>query len=191
MMSVPDTETVGAIADLMVYAKVIAEGAGAIALAAARDIQSGRATSIPPLTAGQNLVVIVSGGNIDPSFSWRILYEQTIPNLLAIRLAMPDRPGELLRMLMPIAQANVNIIDVDVNRLDARPRMGERIVELCVAISGQSQADSLVSTLNARGYRVLVSRWQDPTFDRPGNVSRSPILPDRIAGSNSGVLADE
>ncbi|CAN5861273.1 hypothetical protein BH24CHL4_BH24CHL4_06770 [soil metagenome] len=139
----------------------------------------------------ENLVVIVSGGNIDPSFSWRILYEQTIPNLLAIRLAMPDRPGELLRMLMPIAQANVNIIDVDVDRLDARPRMGERIVELCVAISGQSQADSLVSTLNARGYRVLVSRWQDPTVDRPGNVSRSPMLPDRIAGSNSGVLADE
>ena len=110
-------------------------------------------------------------------------------HLLTLRaglLAMPDRPGELLRMLVPIAQANVNIIDVDVNRLDARPRMGERIVEICVAITGQQQADSLLVALNAKGYRVLVSRWQDPTVDRAGNVSRSTIMPDRASGHRTG-----
>jgi threonine dehydratase len=186
LMTVPDTETVGAVADLMVYAKIIAEGAGAISLAALRDIQTGKAPAVTPFTAGQNVAIVISGGNIDPSFSWRILYEQSIPNLLAIRVAMPDRPGELLRMLMPIAQANVNIIDVDVNRLDARPRMGERIVEVCVAISGQKQADALLASLKARGYRVLVSRWQDPVVDREGNVSRSAIMPNRIAGGQAG-----
>jgi ACT domain-containing protein len=92
---------------------------------------------------------------------------------------MPDRPGELLRMLLPIAHLNVNIIDVDVNRLDARPRMGERIVELCVAITGQAQADSLLTALRAKGYHVLVSRWQDPRVDRSGNLSRSLINTDR------------
>ncbi len=100
-----------------------------------------------------DVIVLVSGGNIDPSFSWRILYEQSVPNLLVIRVAMPDRPGELLRMLLPIAHLNVNIIDVDVNRLDARPRMGERIVELCVAISAQAQADNMLSALRAKGYQ--------------------------------------
>ena len=82
-------------------------------------------------------------------------------------------------MLLPIAHLNVNIIDVDVNRLDARPRMGERIVELCVAISAQAQADNLLSALRTKGYNVLVSRWQDPRIDRTGNLSRSILTADR------------
>lgn len=179
VMTVPDTEIVAAIADLMVYAKIIAEGAGATALAGLRDIQQGRVPSIPPFGKNDDVIVLVSGGNIDPSFSWRILYEQSVPNLLVIRVAMPDRPGELLRMLLPIAHLNVNIIDVDVNRLDARPRMGERIVELCVAISAQAQADNMLSALRSKGYNVLVSRWQDPRVDRGGNLSRSILTADR------------
>ena len=179
VLTVPDTEIVAAIADLMVYAKIIAEGAGATALAGLRDIQLGRVPSLPPFGTDDDVIVLVSGGNIDPSFSWRILYEQSVPNLLVMRVSMPDRPGELLRMLLPIAHLNVNIIDVDVNRLDARPRMGERIVELCVAISGQAQADTLLSVLRAKGYNVLVSRWQDPRVDRTGNLSRSILTADR------------
>ncbi|MCA9860539.1 MAG: pyridoxal-phosphate dependent enzyme [Thermomicrobiales bacterium] len=179
VITVPDTEIVAAIADLMVYAKIIAEGAGATALAGLRDIQRGRVPSIPPFGKDDNVIVLISGGNIDPSFSWRILYEQSVPNLLVIRIAMPDRPGELLRMLLPIAHLNVNIIDVDVNRLDARPRMGERIVELCVAISAQAQADNLLSALRSKGYNVLVSRWQDPRLDRNAMLSRSLLTADR------------
>ncbi len=179
VMTVHDTAIVAAIADLMVYAKIIAEGAGATALAGLREIQQGRVPSIPPFAKTDDVVVVVSGGNIDPSFSWRILYEQSVPSLLAIRVAMPDRPGELLRMLLPIAHLNVNIIDVDVNRLDARPRMGERIVELCVGISSQAQADSMLLALRTKGYNVLVSRWQDPRLDRSGNLSRSAISTER------------
>jgi threonine dehydratase len=179
VMTVSDTDIVAAIADLMVYAKIIAEGAGATALAGLRDIQLGRVPTIPPFGKDDDVIVLVSGGNIDPSFSWRILYEQSVPTLLVLRVAIPDRPGELLRMLLPIAHLNVNIIDVDVNRLDARPRMGERIVELCVAITNQAQADSLLTALQTKGYNVLVSRWQDPRLDRTGNLSRSAISHDR------------
>jgi len=190
VMTVPDTEIVAAIADLMVYAKIIAEGAGATALAGLRDIQLGRVPSIPPFGQDDDVIVLVSGGNIDPSFSWRILYEQSVPNLLVLRIAMPDRPGELLRMLLPIAHLNVNIIDVDVNRLDARPRMGERIVELCVAITAQAQADSLLIALQTKGYNVLVSRWQDPRLDRTGNLSRSILTPDRSFGPTTREASD-
>lgn len=190
VITVPDTEIVAAIADLMVYAKIIAEGAGATALAGLRDIQMGRVPSIPPFGLDDDVIVLVSGGNIDPSFSWRILYEQSVPTLLVIRVAMPDRPGELLRMLLPIAHLNVNIIDVDVNRLDARPRMGERIVELCVAITSQAQADNLLNALRAKGYNVLVSRWQDPRTDRTGNLSRSILTADRTFDATSGESTD-
>ncbi|MCC6945906.1 MAG: D-alanyl-D-alanine carboxypeptidase family protein, partial [Thermomicrobiales bacterium] len=134
-----------------------------------------------PFATDDDVVVIVSGGNIDPSFSWRILYEQTVPNLMTVRVAMPDRPGELLRMLLPIAKQNVNIIDVDVNRLDSRPRIGERIVELCVAVAHQAQADSLIAALSDAGYRVLVSRWQDPAVDSMGNTTPSAYLEARSA----------
>lgn len=186
VMTVHDTAIVAAIADLMVYARIIAEGAGATALAGLREIQHHRNQSIPAFGENDDVIVIVSGGNIDPSFSWRILYEQSVPNLLAIRVAMPDRPGELLRMLLPIANLNINIIDVDVNRSDARPRMGERIVEICVGISSQVQAESMLAALRAKGYHVLVSRWQDPRLDRTGNLSRSPIDIQRIIENEFG-----
>jgi threonine dehydratase len=178
-VAVSDIATVGAAADLMVYAKVIAEGAGAVSLGALGEIQAGRVGSIPPFGPEQDVVVVVSGGNIDPSFSWRILYEQTVPNLLTLRVAMPDRPGELLRMLVPIARSHVNIIDIDVNRLDSRPRMGERIVEVCVAIASQAQAETLIGDLTAAGYHVHVSKWQDPAVNRGDNAIPSPYFAER------------
>jgi hypothetical protein len=49
-----------------------------------------------------------------------------------------------------------------------------------VAITGQAQADSLLTALRAKGYHVLVSRWQDPRVDRSGNLSRSLINTDRV-----------
>lgn len=154
----------------MVYSKVMAEGAGAVGIAALRDIQDGKHPHLPPFLPDDDVAVVISGGNIDASFSWRIFYEQTVPNLLAVRIAIPDRPGELLRLLMPIAAANVNIIDVDVNRLDARPHMGERIVELCVAVSGQSQADALLQAMRSRGYGVQISQWQNTASAKDATI---------------------
>lgn len=150
--AVADAETIDA----------VAEGAGAIGVATLRSIQEGRAPTTQPFGPDATVVVVISGANIDPSFTWRILYERSVPNLLTIRIPIPDRPGELLRLLEPIHRLRINIIDIDVNRHDARPRMGERVVELCLAINGPSEEKALLAALADCNYAPQYSRWPDP-----------------------------
>ncbi len=162
VVTVPDSETIAAVADLLLWSKVVAEGAGAIGVAALRSIQEDRATNVGPFPPESNVVVVISGANIDPSFTWRILYERSVPNLVTIRIPIPDRPGELLRLLEPIHRLKINIIDVDVNRHDARPRMGERVVELCIAVKSAEEELALLEALAERNYAPQYSRWMDP-----------------------------
>lgn len=164
VVTVPDSETIAAVADLLLWSKVVAEGAGALGIAALRIIQESRAPDRPTFDANTNVVVVISGANIDPSFTWRILYERSVPNLMTIRIPIPDRPGELLRLLEPINRLRINIIDVDVNRQDARPRMGERVVELCIAVKGPSEEKLLLAALADSNYAPQYSRWLDPTL---------------------------
>jgi threonine dehydratase len=160
-VTVADGETIASVADLLMWSKVVAEGAGAIGAAALRSIQEGRAPGRRPFRSDENVVVVISGANIDPSFTWRILYERSVPNLLTIRIPIPDRPGELLRLLEPIQALQINIIDVDVNRHDARPRMGERVVELCLAVNGPWEEKALLASLADSHYAPQYSRWHD------------------------------
>jgi threonine dehydratase len=162
VVTVADSETIAAVADLLLWSKVVAEGAGAIGIAALRSIQEGRAGTMCRFPPESNVVVVISGANIDPSFTWRILYERSVPNMLTIRIPIPDRPGELLRLLEPIQRLQINIIDVDVNRHDARPRMGERVVELCIALKGPGEEHELMTALAERNYAPQYSRWLDP-----------------------------
>lgn len=159
---VTDADTIGAVADLLLWSKVVAEGAGAIGIAALRTIQEDWADTVERLAPGSNVVVVISGANIDPSFTWRILYDRSVPNLLTVRIPIPDRPGELLRLLKPIHDLDINIIDVDVNRHDARPRMGERVVELCISITDPGEERLLMAALADCNYAPQYSRWHDP-----------------------------
>jgi len=163
VVTVPDSETIAAVTDLLLWRKVVAEGAGAFSVAALRSIQEGRASSVGPFPAESNVVVIISGANIDPSFTWRILYERSVPNLVTLRIPIPDRPGGLLRLLEPVHRLGINIIDVDVNRHDARPRMGERVVELCIAVKSPEEETALMEALAERNYAPQPSRWMDPS----------------------------
>ena len=161
IVTVADSETIAAVADLLLWSKVVAEGAGAIGVAALRSIQESRAPNVAPLPQDCNVVVVISGANIDPSFTWRILYERSIPNLTTVRIPIPDRPGELLRLLEPVNRLGINIIDVDVNRHDARPRMGERVVELCIAVKDLEEERALLEAWAERNYAPQYSRWHD------------------------------
>ncbi|HEY8446183.1 MAG TPA: pyridoxal-phosphate dependent enzyme [Thermomicrobiales bacterium] len=155
IVTVREKEIVQAIADLLIDAKTMAEGAGAVGIAA---LAAGK---VPGLKPNTQVAVVVSGGNIDPELTWRIMYERTVAHMLVIRVSIPDRPGELMRLLEPIAAANVNIIDVDVNRHDARPNLGQRVVELCLAVTDEQQARQLFARLRERNYLVQRSRWEN------------------------------
>src|SRR4051794_13955490 len=90
---------------LMERAKVVVEPAGAAAAAALMDA---------PHDFEGPIVVVLSGGNIDPLLLMRIIRHGMAAQgrFLAFRCRIPDRPGGLATLLTQISAADANVIDV-------------------------------------------------------------------------------
>jgi len=66
-----------------------------------------------------------------------------------VRVAVPDRPGQLAGVLLAAAEADINVEDVRVEHLAGRPR---GVIELLVTASEREQAGA---ALAARGWDVV------------------------------------
>ncbi len=88
---------------LLTLAKVLAEGAGAAALAGLLEH--------PELAEDGPVVVVVSGGNLDPFVLERILFIglATEGRLLRLRSTMRDAPGQLAAFLKVASEAGANV----------------------------------------------------------------------------------
>lgn len=141
---VPERAIEQAIAMLAEGAKVIAEGAGAAALAAVltyRERFQGRRVGIP-----------VCGGNIDSRILANVLLRNLLRDgrLLRLRLEIPDRPGVLADIAGIIGGAGGNIIDVSHHRLFAAPSVQSAGLELMIEARDTAHGDAIVSALAAR-----------------------------------------
>src|SRR5690606_12577564 len=85
----------------------LAEGAGAAALAA---VMTGRI----PLRADDNVVVLVSGGNIDLALVQRIVDRGLVSDgrLARIAVTVRDRPGNLARLTQVVGEEGANVVEV-------------------------------------------------------------------------------
>ncbi len=140
------------IADAMVFlaerAKLVAEGAGAVAVAA---LLSGR---IEP--AADTTVAIVSGGNVDGGLLAGLLrrHETEAGRRVRIFTRVADRPGGLAELLGLIASTRANLLTLEHVR-DAVPlRVRETGVELTLETRGPRHTDELMSALRQGGYEV-------------------------------------
>ena len=101
-------------------------------------------------------VALLSGGNIDPT----LLISVAAPRpdargpLLALRTRLPDRPGELIKLLSLIAEERGNIVSVEHHREGLDIPVGESEVELTLTMRGREHCDQLVGALEAVGYAV-------------------------------------
>lgn len=141
---VPERAIEQAIAMLAEGAKVIAEGAGAAALAAVltyRERFQGRRVGVP-----------VCGGNIDSRILANVLLRNLLRDgrLLRLRLEIPDRPGVLADIAGIIGGAGGNIIDVSHHRLFAAPSVQSAGLELMIEARDTAHGDAIVSALAAR-----------------------------------------
>ena len=90
--------------------KLIAEGAGAVAVAAAMF------NKVP--IEGKNVVCVVSGGNIDVTILDRVIKRglQTAGRISQLVIESPDRPGQLFQISRVIAENGGNIVAVHHDR---------------------------------------------------------------------------
>ncbi|HKB25502.1 MAG TPA: threonine ammonia-lyase [Methylomirabilota bacterium] len=148
IVTVDEEELANAILLLLEIEKTVVEGAGAAPLAALLNR--------PLDLAGRNVVLVLSGGNIDVTVISRIIERGLVKDGRLVRLGvlLHDRPGALARLTALIAQERANIVHIEHDRAFAHGGIGETQVELTLETSGRAQIDALTQRLVAAGYRV-------------------------------------
>jgi threonine dehydratase len=128
-------------------AKLVVEPAGAAALAAVME---------DPTAFTPPVVVVLSGGNIDPLLLSKVIRHGLIAagRFLSMRVRIPDRPGELARLLGVLAEAGANVLDVEHQRTGKELHLDEVEVELQLETRGGDHAESVVAALSDASYRV-------------------------------------
>jgi threonine dehydratase len=147
MVDVSDDEISQAIVLLLERAKLVVEGAGAVGVAA---LLAGKADPEGPV------VVVLSGGNIDPTLLISVMRHglTTAGRFLVLRTRVPDRPGELIKLLELIAEERANVVSVEHHREGMRISVAETEVELTLGTRDRKHCEELVGVLEARGYPV-------------------------------------
>ena len=140
------------IADAMVFlaerAKLVAEGAGAAAVAA---ILSGRLAH-----PGGTTVAILSGGNVDSGLLAAVLrrHETAEGRRVRIFTRVPDQPGGLAELLSLIASARANLLTLEHVREAVPLHVRETGVELTLETRGPAHTKEVLAALQGGGYKV-------------------------------------
>jgi threonine dehydratase len=147
VVTVTDEEISQAIVLLLERAKLVVEGAGAATVAA---VLSGKAGGSGPV------VPVVSGGNIDPTLLIAVMrHGLTLASrYLVLRTRVPDRPGELLKLLQLVAEQRVNVQSVEHHREGMAISVAETEVELTLVTRDEEHCLEVVAELERRGYPV-------------------------------------
>jgi threonine dehydratase len=152
LMGAVETVTEDEIATAMVFlaerAKLVAEGAGAVTVAA---LLSGRLAPVPGTT-----VAIVSGGNVDSGLLAGLLRRRETEEGRRVRIftRVPDRPGGLAELLNLIAGTRANLLTLEHVRDAVALHVRETGVELTLETRGPGHTAEVRAALEAAGYEV-------------------------------------
>ncbi len=129
-------------------AKLVVEPAGAAAVAAVLE----RPRQFEP-----PVVAVLSGGNVDPVLLLKVIQHgmASAGRYLSFRLRLADRPGELARLLLLLADLGANVLDVEHLRTTPRLHLGEVEVALSVETRGEEHCDAVLGALRDAGH-ILV-----------------------------------
>ena len=150
---VEEDATAEAMVVLMERCKLVVEGAGAVGVAALLGGQVGAAPN-------GTTVAVLSGGNVDPGLLAAVArrHESQVGRRLVVLTRVPDRPGNLARLLSLVADRGGNIVDVSHVREGLELHVRETAVELVIETRGHDHADAVVAALNDSGYETRVLR---------------------------------
>ncbi|WP_254542873.1 threonine ammonia-lyase [Halomarina pelagica] len=151
VVTVSDPEIAIAITYLLERSKVLAEGAGAVPLAAALGEKF-------DYESGEVVVPVISGGNIDSNTLTTVLMRGLLERgrYLRIKTVLKDEPGALRNLAGVIAGERANIYAIQHDRTARDVGMSSAEVELDLETRGHDHVDRLIETLESKGYPVEV-----------------------------------
>ena len=148
VVTVNDDETAAAILALMEKQKVVAEGAGAVGVAAVMFDKL-------PVT-GQKVVCIVSGGNIDVNTLNRVITRGLAKSgrKYTFIIDLVDKPGQLSGALSVVADEGGNVISVTHERTNASTEINGCSIRLELETRDADHIDQIRRRLTESGFNV-------------------------------------
>lgn len=149
LVTVDEEEIASAVLLLLEREKTFAETAAAATVAA---VVNGHISDL----AGKNVVMVISGGNIDVSLMSRIITRGLTQDgrLARLRVRLKDRSGALADLTALIAAEGANVLELDHRRGTGSLWLTEADVALTLEMRGRAHVADLVAALGAAGYMV-------------------------------------
>ncbi len=146
---VEEMEIAQALLFLLEGKKVLAEGAGAASLAALLGPLKSR-------DLGKQVVLVVSGGNIDMPLLERVLPRALLARrrLWSLRVTLSDRPGALGRLATLLGEQGANILHLFHDRLAPELPLDYTRVELNLETRDEKHGEAVLQALRDAGYQV-------------------------------------
>lgn len=149
IVTVTEDEIATAILTLIEQQKLIAEGAGAVSVAAAMF------NKLP--IKGQNIACVVSGGNIDVSILSRVINRGllTAGRLSELTIELLDKPGQLKEIATIIADLGANVVRVHHNPGGKNTDINGCYLKVSMETRNHEHLAEIKKVMEARGYKII------------------------------------
>jgi threonine dehydratase len=152
MVTVSEDEIAAAILALMEKQKLVAEGAGAVSIAAALFHKL-------PLE-GKKVVCLLSGGNIDVTILSRVITRGLVTDgrRATLLLALEDRPGQLVGVSTIISRCGANVVSVHHERSDPSMSVSSCYLKIGMETRNFEQIAQIKQALTDAGFHLVSDR---------------------------------
>ncbi len=149
IVTVTEDEIATAILALIEKQKLIAEGAGAVSVAAAMF------GKLP--VHGKRVVCLVSGGNIDVNILSRVITRGLVTSgrTATLQIALEDKPGQLEGVSRIISQCGGNVTSVHHERSDANMPISSCYLKIGLETRDFVQIEEIRTALTAAGFTLV------------------------------------
>ena len=150
IVTVSEDEISSAILALIEQQKMIAEGAGAVSVAAVMF------DKIPQI-AGKKVVCVVSGGNIDVTILSRVIKRGLLTSGRSCNLCVEllDKPGQLQQVSEIIASCGGNVTGVHHERAGETTDVNGCYLRLVLETRNAEHIKQITDALTAHGFKII------------------------------------
>lgn len=150
IVTVTDDQVSAAILTLIEKQKMIAEGAGAVSLAAVMFNKI-------PNSKGKNVVCLISGGNIDVTILSRVISRGLLMSgrQCSLTLELMDKPGQLVGVSEIIASCGGNVTAVLHERTNEGTAINGCYLKLQIETKDFEHIKLIKDSLKANGFKVI------------------------------------
>lgn len=149
VITVTEEEIAQGMLFLLEHQKIVSEGAGAVSTAALLS------KKYQP-SAGEKVVCIVSGGNVDVNTLYRVIGVGLAKEgrRYSFSTIMTDKPGGFLELIKIISENNANILNANQTKLSSGGAIGKQSAEFILETFDHDHIAKIRREIEAAGFKV-------------------------------------